>query len=68
MNFINILENKLDLKAIKNFQPMQPGDVEETYSDTKALEKWINYSPTTDIEEGLEKFVSWHKGYYVQNL
>ena len=68
MNFINILENKLDLKAIKNFQPMQPGDVEETYSDTKALEKWINYSPKTDIEEGLEKFVSWHKGYYVQNL
>ena len=68
MNFINILENKLDLKAIKNFQPMQPGDVEETYSDTEALEKWINYSPTTDIEEGLEKFVSWYKGYYVQNL
>ena len=47
---------------------MQPGDVEETYADTEALEKWINYSPKTDIEEGLERFVFWYKEYFGQNF
>ena len=60
--------SKSNLKAIKNFQPMQPGDVEETYADTEALEKWIDYCPKTDIEEGLEKFVSWYKEYFSQKL
>ena len=64
MKFINILEKKLNLKAIKNFLPMQKGDVFETFADTKKLRKWIDYSPQTDIETGLDKFVAWYKDYY----
>ena len=43
---------------------MQKGDVFETFADTKKLKKWIDYSPQTDIEAGLDKFVAWYKDYY----
>ena len=64
LEFINILEKKLDLKAIKTFLPIQQGDVVETFADTKKLRKWINYCPKTNIEEGLDKFVEWYKDYH----
>lgn len=64
LQFIDILEKKLNLKAIKNFQPIQQGDVIETFADTKALANWIKYSPKTKIEDGLDKFVDWYKKYY----
>ena len=63
LEFINILEKKLDLKVIKTFLPIQQGDVVETFADTKKLRKWINYCPQTNIEEGLDKFVEWYKAY-----
>ena len=64
MEFINILEKKLNLKAIKTFLPMQKGDVFETFADTKKLRKWIDFSPQIGIEAGLDKFVAWYKDYY----
>ena len=64
LEFINILEKKLNLKAIKNFLPMQQGDVVETFADTQSLENWVNYKPLIDIEKGLDKFVEWYKDYY----
>ncbi len=64
MDFISTLENLLGKKAKRNFLPMQPGDVYSTFADISKLNKLIGYKPTTSIEEGLEKFVSWYKQYY----
>ena len=65
MDFINILEKNLNLKAEKNFLPIQKGDVMETYADTSNLMKWINYSPVINIELGIEKFIKWYTNYYL---
>tara|TARA_B100000212_G_C27367763_1_gene531083 strand:+ start:531 stop:1541 length:1011 start_codon:yes stop_codon:yes gene_type:complete len=64
MEFINSLEKKLDKKAIKQYLPIQPGDVPSTESDTKSLEKWIDFKPSTSVEVGISKFVDWYKKFY----
>ena len=63
-SFIEILEKNIGIKAIKNFQPIQPGDVIKTYADTKLLEEWIEFKPKTSLENGIEKFINWYKDYY----
>lgn len=65
MTFIEVLENCLGKKAIKEFLPMQPGDVPMTYADIDDLINDVGFSPHTSIEEGLEKFVQWYKSYYI---
>ena len=62
--YIQIIEKNLDKKAIKEFLPMQPGDVKETSADTKLLEEWIGFKPDTSIYSGINKFVNWYKIYY----
>lgn len=62
--FIEIIENKLGKKAIKNFLPLQDGDVLETYADVSELEKEIDFKPKTSIEEGVSRFVDWYLKYY----
>tara|TARA_A100001388_G_scaffold154983_1_gene115300 strand:- start:2036 stop:3064 length:1029 start_codon:yes stop_codon:yes gene_type:complete len=64
LDFINIIENELDMKAIKNFMPMQKGDVIETCADIRELEKWANYKPKFNIENGIKKFIIWYKKFY----
>ncbi len=64
LKFIELLESCLNKKAIKDFQPMQPGDVIETAADTIALEKWIGFKPTTTIEEGIKNFAEWYQLFY----
>ena len=64
MRYIEILEEKLGKVAVKNLLPLQPGDVPATYADVDALVEDVNYKPSTSIEEGVEKFVSWYKEYY----
>ena len=64
MDFINILEEKIGIKAEKIYMDMQPGDVLRTYADVSDLERDIGFRPSTSIEEGLEKFVKWYKEYY----
>jgi len=64
LRFIEVLEEKIGKKAIKNFMPIQPGDVMETYADIDALEEAVGFRPTTSIEEGIGKFVDWYKEYY----
>ena len=66
LDMISILEEKLGIKAKKNFLPMQPGDVYSTYADINATQKDYGYEPRTSLEEGLEKFVLWYKSYYKQ--
>jgi UDP-glucuronate 4-epimerase len=65
LEFINILEECLGRKAERHFLPMQDGDVPATYADVSALEKWVQFRPTTSVRAGLEKFVAWYQAYYV---
>ena len=62
--FISVLEEKLGKKAKKNYMEMQPGDVVRTYADVSGLEKDISFKPSTNIENGLGKFVEWYREYY----
>jgi len=64
LKFIEILEKELNSKAIKVMKPLQPGDVIATEADTQILEKWIDYSPTTSIEIGINKFAKWFLDFY----
>ena len=61
--FIEILEINLGKKAKKILMPMQSGDVKETLSDCKAIKEWIDYNPSTSIENGVSKFIDWFKDY-----
>ena len=67
MYFINTLEKHIGQTAQKEFLPMQKGDVYKTYADISALEKRINFKPSTSINEGLKRFIEWHKTYYNSN-
>ena len=62
--FIKAIEDSIGLKAKKNFLPLQPGDVPDTYADISALEKDFNYRPNTSIYEGINKFIDWYRDYY----
>ena len=64
MEFVNEIEKNLNKKAIINFMPMQPGDIEESPSNISKAKKLLNYSPKISIEEGIKKFVNWYKEYY----
>jgi UDP-glucuronate 4-epimerase len=64
MDFIKTLEKHLGLEAKKEFLPMQPGDVQATFANIDDLQKHTGFSPSTTIEEGVEKFINWYKSYY----
>lgn len=64
MDFIAALEKALGREAIKNFLPMQPGDVPATYADVDDLIRDVGFAPNTPIDAGLAKFVEWYRGYY----
>ena len=64
LKFIDILEENLGKKAIKEFHPIQEGDVLNTFADNSSLQNWINFSPTISIEVGLRKFANWYRDYY----
>jgi UDP-glucuronate 4-epimerase len=64
LRFIEIIENKLGKKAIKNLMPMQPGDVPATYADVDDLINAVGFKPDTPIEQGIGKFVEWFEEYY----
>lgn len=62
--FIEVLEDKLGLKANKRYKPLQPGDVVRTYADIDDLESDVGYRPNTSIEQGIQRFVEWYKTYH----
>ena len=64
MYFIETLEKALGKTAVKEFLPMQPGDVYQTYADVTPLVEKFGFKPSTSIEDGLTKFVQWYKSYY----
>ena len=63
-DYINAIENSLNMKAKKEFLPMQPGDVASTFSDCTSLESFINYKPNTPINKGVREFIKWYKTFY----
>jgi len=64
MDYISTLEKHLGMTAKKEFLPMQPGDVYQTYADITELEKDFGFRPQTSIDYGLSMFVKWYKEYY----
>lgn len=64
LHFIETLEKKIGKKAVKNFLPLQDGDVPETFADVDDLMRDVNFKPATSIEVGLSKFVDWYFDYY----
>lgn len=58
---VETIELALNKKAIINYQPMQPGDVSQTYADITKAREIIGYNPQTDFEEGIQNFVHWFK-------
>ena len=63
-DFIDTLEIIMNRKALRNYLPLQAGDVPYTLSDTSLLRKITGYSPNTSIHEGIKKFYEWYKNYY----
>lgn len=64
MDYVAALEKCLGREAKKEYLPMQPGDVYQTYADVTDLMRDYDFKPETSIEEGLAKFVEWYKNYY----
>ncbi|VXD13723.1 Uncharacterized 37.6 kDa protein in cld 5'region [Planktothrix serta PCC 8927] len=64
LHLIEVLEATLGKKAIKNFMPIQPGDVPITYADVDALIQDVDFQPNTSIEVGVKRFVEWYRSYY----
>lgn len=64
LDFIEAIEKTTGKIAQKDYLPMQPGDVAQTYADVSDLIRDFNYTPNTSITEGVEAFVSWYREYY----
>ncbi len=64
LDFIGAIENAVGKKAVKEFYPMQPGDVYQTYADVTELMRDVGFKPNTSIQEGIGRFVAWYKEFY----
>lgn len=62
--FIEIMEDCLGKKALKTFEPMQPGDVPSTFADIDDLARDAGFAPRTPLEDGMRRFVDWYRAYY----
>ena len=60
LRFIEVMENCLGYKALKDMQPMQPGDVVSTAADTQALQDWVGFVPSTPLDVGVSRFTDWY--------
>jgi UDP-glucuronate 4-epimerase len=64
MRVIELLEQETGRKALLDPQPMQIGDVKETFADISAIERDHGFTPTVSIEEGVPRFVAWYRDYH----
>jgi UDP-glucuronate 4-epimerase len=62
--FIDVLEKNLGKRAIREYMPMQPGDVVRTAADITALEQAVGFTPSTPLEEGIPRFVEWYRRFH----
>jgi UDP-glucuronate 4-epimerase len=65
MDYFSALENALGMVAKKEYLPMQPGDVYQTYADVDDLMRDFDFKPSTPIGVGLGRFVEWYREYYL---
>ena len=64
LDFIEEIEDVLGKKAIRNYMPMQKGDVPATWADASLLHELTGYRPQTNFRDGIERFVDWYREYY----
>ncbi|GKR20531.1 NAD-dependent epimerase [Aeromonas caviae] len=64
MDFVKAIEDELGIEAKKNFREMQPGDVYQTYADTRDLFAVTGYKPQVGVKEGVAEFITWYKHFY----
>ncbi len=64
MDFIKAIETALGREAKKDMLPIQPGDVSATYANVDDLVKNLDYKPDTSVQEGIDAFIEWYRGYY----
>ncbi|WP_371396500.1 NAD-dependent epimerase [Fretibacter rubidus] len=67
-DYIEAIEAALGIQAVRNLLPLQPGDVPDTYADSKALMAYTGYQPKTSVSDGVARFVEWYKNYYADEL
>ena len=63
-DFVDAIEAECGREALRNYMPMQKGDVPATYADARLLRELTGYSPQTDVREGVKQFVAWYRDYY----
>lgn len=64
LDYISAIENELGEAALKEMEPMQAGDVYQTYADSSALMKITGFTPGTSLKDGIHKTVAWFRKYY----
>jgi UDP-glucuronate 4-epimerase len=64
LHFIEVIEKNLGKKAVKNFMPLQDGDVPETFADVDDLMRDVDFKPSISIETGVKNFIDWYLSYY----
>jgi UDP-glucuronate 4-epimerase len=64
LRLIEVLERALGKTAVKRFEPMQPGDVKESFADITAIQRDTGFAPTTPIDVGVPRFTAWFKDYH----
>jgi UDP-glucuronate 4-epimerase len=64
LRLIGLLESELGRTAVRNYLPMQAGDVPETFADVADLTRDVGFTPATPIEEGVRRFVAWYRDYH----
>ena len=64
MRVVELLEQATGTKALLDPQPMQPGDVKDTFADISAIERDLGFAPATTIDEGVPRFVAWYREYH----
>ncbi len=64
LRYVDVLEEKLGRKAIRELVPLQPGDVPDTEASVTDLAEATGYAPRTTVEEGVGRFVDWYREYY----
>ena len=64
MTFIEAIEQALGQTAVKNFMPLQDGDVPATFADVSELAAWTGFQPAMPVQEGVRRFIDWYRGHY----
>ncbi len=64
MDYVKYVEQSCGKEAVKNYMPMQPGDVRASLADISKAKKMLGYEPKTQIKDGVPRFVAWYREYY----